>query len=299
MTNSSTQNKRSSSGYPDDEKMLRFISLGVVSGEFASFAHARAAALLKFGYDNNEANRRRLWDWYNKGEWANWARDTYVDQEIKKRGFDALSDLDDPAEFRRSLIRILDSLILGYVKYGRMVDGPSRERDSDRYLFEDYLWNPRVSGGERTRDALEQLISSIVPAIHSVFETSLSMEDHHADRDGISLSYPVTKVEFTIDPSKPLPGLQLKRIAPGQWTDGLATYQYSNPYVVDKRWVEGETRRFKHFLFKHGGCVGEFSHEWMWPSKLTETSENNPAITMHYDYVPQVGAQPYVSVTPI
>jgi hypothetical protein len=63
-TATDTCNQRISSVYPQDEKMLEAIAFGVASGEYEDFAKAVKAVLVKFGHDDVEANRRRLWDWY-------------------------------------------------------------------------------------------------------------------------------------------------------------------------------------------------------------------------------------------
>lgn len=276
--------------------MLESMALGLASGEYEDFAEASREVLLKFGYSTEEANVHRLRVWYKKGNWAASGRQAYVDQEIRRRGMEVKPATSNPDLLRTWLIDNLDKVIEGYIEYSKLVDGLGYDRDADQYLFEDYLWNWRVSGGDSVRAAVEQLMSSVVPAIHRAYETSLAMEDHAADDCGISLEYPVTRIEFTVDPSKPIPPQEWIRTGPGVLTDGRTRYEYSNPCMPDKRWLDEETRRYRASWKDGTGHMTRTVHAWRWPSRHVAQNNDGPQVTISHSYVPQDGASPYTTV---
>jgi len=293
---SGTCNQRFSSVYPQDETMLKSIAVGIASGKYEDFAKAVKAVIVKFGHDDIEANRRRLWEWYKKGDWAAAGRQAYVEQEIRRRGMAVKPATSNPDLLRTWLVDTLDELIEGYAEYSKLVEGIDHDRDADKYLFEDYLWNLRVCGGDSVRTAVEQLMSAVVPAIHRAFETSLAMEDHAADDCGISLEYPVTHIEFTVDPSKPLPPQEWIRTGLGALTDGRTRFEYSNPCMPDKRWLDEETRRYRASWKGGSGHMTRTVHAWRWPSGPVARNDDRPQFTISHNFVPQDGASPYTAV---
>lgn len=92
-----------SKGYPKDLKVLQDIALNLASGEMDKFSSARDKALEKFGYELNDANRRRIWEWYKKGDWAEWGRNEYIEREIRQRGMQVKRNESNPHLFRMQL----------------------------------------------------------------------------------------------------------------------------------------------------------------------------------------------------
>lgn len=293
-TTTDTCNQRFSSVYPQDEKMLESIAIGVASGEYEDFAKAVKAVLAAFKHDDVEANRRRLWDWYKKGDWATSGRKAYVEQEIRKRGMAVKPTTDDPDVLRRWLIGTLDDVISGYIEYSHMVLDEVGDSRGDQFLFEDYLHN-WWAHDDNGRQSVEQLLGSIRPAIHRFYEFMLITEEHGSDKTGISTNYPVTTVTFSIDPSKPLQHEYLREKSPGVMEVGDMRVVYKNPPILDNRWLMSETKAWKDSINNNG--LWRDRHMFRWPKKVDSAANGKAKITVTFEHVPQQGAAPYVSVT--
>lgn len=275
-----------------DEPLLRDMAVGLIRGEFKDPTNAAKAVLRAHGFNNDaheESNVRRLTEKYREEHWHAKGLEEVIQQEIRERGMTVKPATDDPDVLRMWLIETLNEVIEGYNDYGRMVTEKQTDCYGDQYLFEDYLHDWDRSLGDHGRCAVEQLVSSIVPAIHRFYETALVMEDHGADKNGISGHYPVTKVSFVIDASQPLPVEDWARNVPGVVGDGRFKIEYSNPAMPDSRWLAPATARFREFL-QRDDRHNLPRHMWSWPVKALANSDT---VKVTFGYVPQQGASSY------
>ncbi|MFA1676978.1 hypothetical protein ACDY97_30725 [Rhizobium mongolense] len=161
--------------------------------------------------------------------------------------------------------------------------GAQSDCDGDQFLFEDYLhdWDRHFT----SRQAVEQLLGSVVPAIHSFYEGNLVMKEHGADTKGISEFYPVTYVMMEIDPGQALsPNMRLTETEPGVNRGDHLTVIYQNPTIRDARWLSAEARRYESFRAEYDSHWLK-DRMWKWP---TEEGVQKPTVTW--------GEQPEVSL---